>query len=61
MTNDTHPYEAIARDCLLTVELTAEQSAAVLRAYDYGLESLTAIQRYQINVVIAKLKDQIWP
>lgn len=61
MTNDIHPYEAIACDCLLKVELTAEQSAAVLRAYDHGLESLNAIQRYQILVVIAKLKDQIWP
>ena len=61
MTNQIHPYEAIASDCFLTVELTAEQSAAVLRAYDCGLENLNAMQRYQIHVVIAKLKDQIWP
>lgn len=54
-------YEGIAQDCSVTVELRAEEAAAVLKAYDYGLNQLNADQRHALDVVMAKLKDQIWP
>lgn len=54
-------YQGIARDCTITVELTEVQTAAVLKAYDYGFFNLTEDQKHELAIVIAKLKDQIWP
>lgn len=55
------PYEHIARECTVTVTISADESAELFRAYDIGLEDLTAAQRYCIYSIIAKLKEQIWP
>lgn len=52
-------YAHIAKDCEITIKLTAEESAALMQAYDYGLD-LLGDRSHQINAVIAKIKDQIW-
>lgn len=54
-------YKGIAHDCTVTVDLSEEESAAVLKAYDYGLQNLDKEQQRALNAVISKLKDQIWP
>lgn len=54
-------YKGIAHDCTVTVDLSEEESAAVLKAYDYGLHNLDKEQQRALNAVISKLKDQIWP
>ena len=45
----------------LTIELSAEEQATVLHAYDQGIDTLNATQQQQLNVIIGKLKDRIHP
>ncbi|AYR19460.1 hypothetical protein [Alcaligenes faecalis] len=54
-------YQGVARDCTVTLKLRVDQSAAVLKAYDNGFDALTKEQQHQLYVVIAMMKDQIWP
>ncbi len=44
-----------------TVELTAEEEAAVLAAYDYGLQNLGEAEIHELHAILAKLKEQIHP
>ncbi|MND11835.1 hypothetical protein D3C87_616310 [compost metagenome] len=46
---------------MIKAELSRLEAAAVLKAYDSGLLSLSGGEREQIDRVIAKLKDGIWP
>lgn len=45
----------------LMITTTPEEAAAVLHAYDEGVDALDADERQHLNAVLAKLKDQIWP
>lgn len=54
-------YTGIARACTATVELTEQQAAAVLHAYDRGLSKLDDRERQALDGLIAQLKDTIWP
>lgn len=54
-------YTGIARACTVTVELTEQQAAAVLHAYDRGLSKLDDQERQALDGLIAQLKDTIWP
>lgn len=54
-------YQGIARACTATVELTTEQAAAVLLAYDRGLDAIRGSDRAQLDAVLAQLKEVIWP
>lgn len=53
-------YAGVARPCRCTIDLTAEESAAILHAYDRGIDALDSEARHQLDRVIAALKDQIW-
>lgn len=44
-----------------TVELTAEEEAAVLAAYDYGLQNMGEAEIHELHAILAKLKEQIHP
>lgn len=54
-------YSHIARDVSVTVDLTAAEVAALLGAYDRGLDSLDAGDRQALDSLIAKLKDEVHP
>lgn len=54
-------YAGVARACTATVQLSVEQAAAVLLAYDRGLDALDGNHRAQLDAVLAQLKDAIWP
>ena len=54
-------YSHIARDVSVTVDLTAAEVAALLGAYDRGLVELDAGERQELDSLIAKLKDEVWP
>lgn len=54
-------YGHIARDVSVTVDLTAAEVAALLGAYDRGLDALDAGDRQALDSLIAKLKDEVWP
>lgn len=54
-------YSHIAHDATVTVSITATEMAALLGAYDRGLDALDQDERHGLNVVIAKLKDELWP
>lgn len=43
------------------IELTAEEEAAILAAYDYGLTNMGEEEIQELHAVLAKLKDQIHP
>jgi len=49
------------RERPITSTLTADEQAAVLAAYDDGLDQLDPEQRQQLDNVITELKRQIWP
>ena len=54
-------YSHIAHDVTVTVSITAAEMAALLGAYDRGLDALDQDERDGVNAVIAKLKDELWP
>lgn len=54
-------YSHVARDVAVSVDLTAAEVAALLGAYDRGLDTLDASERQGLDSVIAKLKDEVWP
>lgn len=54
-------YSHIARDNTVTVSITAAEMAALLGAYDRGLDAIDDVEREGVNAVIAKLKDELWP
>ncbi len=54
-------YRNLAQGGQRTIETTQEEEAAVLHAYDGGVEALSSDERHQLDRVIAKLKDEIWP
>lgn len=58
---DLDYYRDLTRDMLLSVELTQDECAAVLKAYDRGLGVLNTEEADLINAMIAKLKDCIHP
>jgi len=45
-----------------SIELSPDERALVLYVYDNGIHSLRdEVELQQFNVIIAKLKDTIWP
>lgn len=54
-------YSHIAHDATVTVSITAAEMAALLGAYDRGLDALDTDEREGMNAVIAKIKDELWP
>ena len=57
----TTQYDHIVRDTEVKIKVTKEEFAAILRAYDYGLNALNDDAIEKLNFVIAKLKDELWP
>lgn len=45
----------------VTINLSGEEAATVLKAYDDGIRALSDRQLECLDGVIAKLKDEIWP
>jgi hypothetical protein len=54
-------YRDLTRDTLLSVELTWDECAVVLKAYDRGIGALSAEETDLINTMFAKMKDYIHP
>lgn len=54
-------YAGIANDCTVTVDLTGPEVAAILWAYDRGLDQLDAAALQQLEFALGKLKQEIWP
>jgi len=60
-TPDANHYRHIARSGNYEIELDVKHSCAVLKAYDYGVDTLSSRELHDLDMVIAKLKDEIWP
>lgn len=54
-------YRDLTRDMKCSIEVTRDESATVLKAYDRGVEGLNDHEVQLLNSVIAKLKDVIHP
>lgn len=54
-------YSHIARDTSAKISITANEMAAILEAYDNGLDSLEPCTKAALDAVISKLKSEIWP
>lgn len=52
-------YRHLTKDSTLTVELTQDQQAMILKTYDYGLNALTDIDEMLLSAVIRQLKAAI--
>ena len=48
-------------DTTATISITAAEMAAVLEAYDRGIDTLDDTARAALDSVISKLKDEVWP
>lgn len=53
-------YSHIARDSVVNLSLTAAEVASVFYAYDRGIDALDSEARASLEVVISKLKNQLW-
>ncbi|AVL70752.1 hypothetical protein RP300_00873 [Oligella urethralis] len=58
---DKPDYSHVARDAEVTIEVTAEEVAAIYWAYDRGFDSLDETSRQKLDSVINKLKYELWP
>lgn len=54
-------YADICTDTRVALDLSAEEAAAILAAYDYGVSKLNAKDLQRLDAVVAKLKAEIWP
>ncbi len=54
-------YTHLTVDGDITVHLTQDQQAMILKTYDYGLNSLTDIDEMLLSAVIRQLKVAINP
>lgn len=54
-------YSHIARDTVATVSMTAAEVAALLEAYDRGVDQLDEQASHDLGTLIAKLKDEVHP
>lgn len=54
-------YSHIARDAVATVSMTAAEMAALLEAYDRGVDQLDEQASHDLSTLIAKLKAEVWP
>ena len=45
----------------LTISASAEEQCVVLKAYDYGVPTLSEDEIIVLNRVIGSLKNEIWP
>jgi len=54
-------YSHIARDTVATVSITAAEMAALLEAYDRGIDQLDEQASHDLDTLIAKLKDEVHP
>lgn len=54
-------YSHVAHSATVTVDVTAEECSAIFRAFDYGFEYLDDDEYDLLNIVIAKLKHELWP
>jgi hypothetical protein len=61
MTGSLQHYRQLTQGGKVTVNLSPEEAAVTLKAYDDGVAALTMNERLELDRVIAKLKDQLWP
>lgn len=52
-------YRAMIKEGDITLHLTRDQKAMILKTYDYGLNELTEIDEMLLSAVIRKLKAAI--
>ncbi len=54
-------YKNIARAGSYKIQLDVIDVCTVLKAYDDGIDTLNPEELHGLDMVIAKLKDEIWP
>lgn len=54
-------YRYLTIEKPITIELTTDQQAVVLKTYDYGINTLTEIEERLLDAVVSNLKEAINP
>lgn len=54
-------YKDLAVNKPITVDLTADQQAVILKTHDYGLSALTDIEERLLLGIMETLKKEIYP
>ena len=54
-------YRELATNKPITVDLTADQQAVILKTHDYGLNALTEIEERLLLGIMFTLKNEIHP
>jgi hypothetical protein len=53
-------YSHIAKESKVAIKITSEEAAAIFYAYDRGFDALDDESKRQLDVVIGKLKYELW-
>lgn len=61
MINAVSQYGHLTNGGKINVSLTQEEACVVMKVHDYGTGGLSFSESDVFNLLIAKLKDQIWP
>lgn len=54
-------YRHLTKEGPLSIELTQDQQAMILKTYDYGLNKLTDVDEILLSAVIRQMKEVINP
>ena len=54
-------YKELATEKPITVELSADQQAVILKTHDYGINALTEIEEQLLLGLMFTLKNEIHP
>jgi hypothetical protein len=57
----TDKYSHLTPGGEVSTHLTQEEACAILFAYDYGVDNLSQQDQLELDRVLAKLKEEIWP
>lgn len=52
-------HEEEARECTVSIDLSVANSAAVLEAFEVGIAHLNAAEIHQLEIVVARIQEQL--
>ena len=54
-------YHRLTRGGRVSLDLTQDEAAVALKAYDHGVHALNEDDRADLDSLLAKLKEKLWP
>ena len=54
-------YRDLTKGGRVTIDLSQDEACVALKVYDRGVEALDADERFELDQLMSKLKEQLWP